>query len=548
MKTFKPIVVCPCGSDKAPKKLKETIKCTLCENLQHTDCIKPMNQMTKYLCPECQIKTSDIFVIILNQMLSPSLFRSNNLKKILQTFSFIPDLEYFNSIPKHNSNDDSFIIIRSLRFDQEGFSFHWPRNAQVFLNGLPILNLVGAGPKSKLDKPIVFAFSETIDNKKNDIHNFPYDLPLLNIKDYIKDCRNNRLEILIDPGKKEIDKNVYAIAVDYCEVIKDVEDVIKTIEVIEDKNKLKDFLTKNGGYLSKEIISLIDVFTETEKVHLPSRGFDCCHLGIFDLKTFLIMNRKTKKYECPLCKKIANKLYIDGIILNYLKAEEYKKKTKLLLDFEYNLFPCKNDEEDFNLDDINDSDIEMNTSEINQSQTNNIIKQEGGINDLNNNYLNNNNTMVLDNYENNENNIINISEENSSDENNNYNNIETHEENTIENINNNNRKIERFLNQIREEIVSPNKQDNNKKNKNLEENLNKNNNINIAKKVLNTVKINTYIIEDEEFEIFNKKERISKKDIGDLDQIDEYFKKEFSLEKEGCLFLVNIKKKFKKNN
>ena len=71
-------------------------------------------------------------------------------------------------------------------------------------------------------------------------------------------------------------------------------------------------------FSTKEKINLLDLYTETEKIKLPARGMNCCHLNVFDLTTFLLLNRKTNKYQCPYCKRYANNLYIDGIILDFI--------------------------------------------------------------------------------------------------------------------------------------------------------------------------------------------------------------------------------------
>ena len=72
------------------------------------------------------------------------------------------------------------------------------------------------------------------------------------------------------------------------------------------------------------------------------------HLPVFDLETFLIMNRRNKKFECPFCKRIANRLYIDGMILNYIKEEDKKDNQKkvFLLDFNYNKYEYKDEDDD----------------------------------------------------------------------------------------------------------------------------------------------------------------------------------------------------------
>ena len=88
---------------------------------------------------------------------------------------------------------------------------------------------------------------------------------------------------------------------------------------------------------TKEKISLLDLYTESERIKLPARGINCCHLNVFDLQTFLLLNRKTNKYQCPYCKRYANNLYIDGIILDFINNEKNIDVDEILIDKDHNI-------------------------------------------------------------------------------------------------------------------------------------------------------------------------------------------------------------------
>ncbi len=342
---------CPCGTDKILKKDKQKIQCSLCGYFQHVECIKNANKMLRYICPICQLNQSDLFQKILYHLLPPSLYKYKPGKKIHTSYSFIPDFSFYKSFEKINQKDQVFIIFRSLRLEEKGFSFHWPINSKILINNKTVLNLQEQGPKTKLDRPIVFSFKNSIDkNEYQDKNIFPYDGIIFDIENYFKDIRVNRLEISIDNNsKRDIDHYSYVISVDFCEIIKDVEDVISSIQIINDIENLRALLNKSINLsVLHEKVPLIDIYTKSDRIVLPARGFDCMHLPVFDLETFLIMNRRNKKFECPFCKRIANRLYIDGMILNYIKEEDKKENQKkvFLLDFNYNKYEYKDDDDD----------------------------------------------------------------------------------------------------------------------------------------------------------------------------------------------------------
>ena len=118
---------------------------------------------------------------------------------------------------------------------------------------------------------------------------------------------------------------------------------MKKVPTYSEKSKLKELLTANEDdnvsvlASTKEKISLLDLYTESERIKLPARGINCCHLNVFDLQTFLLLNRKTNKYQCPYCKRYANNLYIDGIILDFINNEKNFDVDEILIDKDHNI-------------------------------------------------------------------------------------------------------------------------------------------------------------------------------------------------------------------
>ena len=339
-------VHCICGIDENKKFIKTIIQCNECKTWQHKDCLKSMTKMRNYLCPNCQIIKGGLFYNIIYTLLEPSLFVVENNKHNHSIFHFLPDTKMYPKIKKIQKNSPEFIIIRCLKFDKVGFSFHWPKMSKIYINDKLILDFTKKGQKKK-DKMIVLVpkndFENSEDKENFGNKNLIYDANIVIIDDYIFDKKQNRFEIDVNYSQNECIENTnFAISINYCEILVEPNEIIKKVPIYYDKTTLKELLIKNvdenKNILStKEKIKLLDLYTESEKIKLPARGINCCHLDVFDLKTFLLLNRKTNKYQCPYCKRYANNLYIDGILLNFINDKKNSDVNEILLDIDHNI-------------------------------------------------------------------------------------------------------------------------------------------------------------------------------------------------------------------
>ena len=359
-------VKCICGIDERLTTLKSIIQCKECGIWHHKDCLKNMAKMPNFLCPKCQIVKGCLFYNILYTLLEPALFELEPRKNNHGCYAFIPDLKLYPKIGKINRANPVFILIRCLKFDKRGFSYHWPRLSKIYLNEKLIIDFTLKGSKKQdrmiclVSEDILRSYESESDNISwdsssgiNDNYqnfrskNLIYDANIVVIEDYIYDKRPNRLEINVNYILEEnLESTNFAVSIDCCEIIRDPEEIIKKVPVYREKRRLKELLTKNedentvnNGSLSTllEKINLMDLYTETEKIKLPSRGINCCHLNVFDLRTFLLLNRKTNRYQCPYCKRYSINLYIDGIILDFLRNKKNYDVEEILIDKEHNI-------------------------------------------------------------------------------------------------------------------------------------------------------------------------------------------------------------------
>ena len=130
-------VHCVCGYEERTKNSKMLIQCNECKYWQHKDCLKTMIKMRNYMCPRCQIIKGGLFYNILYTLLESSMFEIESNKENRGAYTFIPETNLYSSFKKINLNDPEFIIIRCLRFDKTGFSFHWPKMSKIFMQIMP---------------------------------------------------------------------------------------------------------------------------------------------------------------------------------------------------------------------------------------------------------------------------------------------------------------------------------------------------------------------------------------------------------------------------
>ena len=360
-------VNCICGIYEPKTTQKSIIQCTECGIWHHKECLKDMAKMPNFLCPKCQFAKGCLFHRILYTLLEPSFFELELRKKNHGSYAFIPDLNLYPKYGKSNSSNPVFILIRCLKFDKKGFSYHWPKQSKIYLNEKLILDFTLRGAKKQdrmiclVPEDVLLSYDNGLDNWSRDSgseinenyenfrsENLIYDANIVVIDDYIYDKRPNRLEVIVNYIIEEnLESTNFAVSIDCCEIIRDPKEIIQKIPIYREKRRLKELLQKNedentvnnNDTLSTllEKINLMDLYTETEKIKLPARGMNCWHLNVFDLRTFLLLNRKTNKYQCPYCKRYSINLYIDGIILDFLNNKKNFDVEEILMDKEHNI-------------------------------------------------------------------------------------------------------------------------------------------------------------------------------------------------------------------
>jgi len=324
-KTDNPIN-CPCSQISNSK----LILCPSCGKSQHQECIKDILKMRNYQCPSCQLKESDFFIKPIYNILQPTLIKNEKIEVVFKReFQVNSDFGKFtqnlliNNTQKKNFN---YVMIRCLRLDREGYEHHWPYNCSIYLNNNQLKSLLlpknPPRSRSRVDYPLTFYFKvEDIANNYHSLNN-NYSF-LLNKLMCLQPFKKNTLEIKIDFPNNDNDVYSYVLSIDLVELLKDKEDVIKNISVVNDVKTLMSYVNVNineaEDFQMNVKINLIDSYTNSKRIKIPARSFNCKHLSVFDLGFFLDINRKNKSYQCPVCKTKATRVYIDGFFVKYLK-------------------------------------------------------------------------------------------------------------------------------------------------------------------------------------------------------------------------------------
>ena len=75
----------------------------------------------------------------------------------------------------------------------------------------------------------------------------------------------------------------------------------------------------------QEELDITDVYSGTDMVEIPCRGWKCAHIKCFDLKNFLQVQKIAKKFVCPYCNQKVGLIYYDGRIKKII--EEIRKES-----------------------------------------------------------------------------------------------------------------------------------------------------------------------------------------------------------------------------
>ena len=131
-----------------------------------------------------------------------------------------------------------------------------------------------------------------------------------------------------------------------------------------------------------EKVSLLDIYTDTDVITIPAKGWKCTHLSCFNLKTFLGFMEHTRLYKCPFCKQKVGLIFICNEMKDIIQKYYSKENYEIMLDSNYNVIEKKKEEiNNIGLGNLNNLDGNKGDN-INNSINDNSFSNKENINQL----------------------------------------------------------------------------------------------------------------------------------------------------------------------
>ena len=357
---------CPCFTEEKTVNLnyyngKPLIKCPNCNKYQHKLCLeKCLNIIPYYICPDCQIENLDLFIEqkkkIIRKLFHGKDFSNSNIVKChFDISTIIP----FNI---NYAKEDEYILFRCLKIDDEGFNTLWPGFFDIYINKIMIQNPLNE--EKELSREIAFRVSDKFKRKTN-----------LKISSNLKHfSKINKNELLLNFNAKCNKKDDFILAIDYVKE-KKLEEVIENIpSKYENKKELDNIVI--------EKVSLLDIYTDTDVITIPAKGWKCTHLSCFNLKTFLGFMEHTRLYKCPFCKQKVGLIFICNEMKDIIQKYYSKENYEIMLDSNYNVIEKKKEEiNNIGLGNLNNLDGNKGDN-FNNSINDNSFSNKENINQL----------------------------------------------------------------------------------------------------------------------------------------------------------------------
>ncbi|KAL5733446.1 hypothetical protein ACOSQ2_033138 [Xanthoceras sorbifolium] len=293
-------ICCPCGNSLPSESMIQCVD-PRCLVQQHTTCvIIPENSMEEnspispFFCEMCRIKRADPFWVTVAHLVSPVKLKNvpttdgtNTLLNVENTFHLT---KAHRELLQNTEYDVQAWCI--LLNDKVSFRMQWPQYANLQVNGHPIptvnrpaSQLLGANGRDN-GALITLYITEGV-NKISlsgcDVRNFCFGVRLVKRRTVDK-------ILSIIPRATEGESFEDALArVRRCiggGMATGNEDSDSDLEVITDSIKVNLRCPMSGS-----------------RIKVAGRFKPCVHMGCFDLETFVELNQRSRKWQCPICLK-----------------------------------------------------------------------------------------------------------------------------------------------------------------------------------------------------------------------------------------------------
>eukprot|EP00898_Chlorokybus_atmophyticus_P007112 jgi/Chlat1/7401/Chrsp6S07487 len=306
------VIRCPCGVNADSHQLM--VQCDGCGVWVHCSCFGlgavESDLPAQYYCDVCRAARADPFwqsvaVVFPSTMLQAVAQQSNPMLLLERTF-----LLTRSHMRMLQSKECELQVMCILLNDAVPFRLHWPTFANLRVNVMPVRVYTRGGQQqlgnNARDEPA--KISAFVREGINRVALTAYDTRPFALMIVLS--RQRLLQELTAQVVRDESQDAYEVAL---EMVRQRCGGGKSSEA-EDGDD-------NDLVALSSVVSLRDPLGGM-RIQEPGRYRDCTHLACFDIPTYLEMQQRTRKWQCPICLKHAaiETLYIDPYFLRVLQA------------------------------------------------------------------------------------------------------------------------------------------------------------------------------------------------------------------------------------
>ncbi|KAK2633927.1 hypothetical protein Ddye_028719 [Dipteronia dyeriana] len=295
-------ICCPCGNSLPTEFMIQCVD-PRCLVQQHTTCVmipentmEEISPMLPFFCEMCRIKRADPFWVTVAHLVSPVKLVTTNIPttdgtstqvKVESTFHLTK--AYRDLLQNSEYDVQAWCILLN---DKVSFRMQWPQYVDLQVNGLPtrtvnrpVSQLLGANGRD--DGALITLY---ITEGVNKISLSGYDAR--NFCSGVRLVKRRAVDQVLSMIPKETEGEFFEDALARVRrcigggMATENEDSDSDLEVITDSIKVNLRCPMSGS-----------------RMKVAGRFKPCVHMGCFDLDTFVELNQRSRKWQCPICLK-----------------------------------------------------------------------------------------------------------------------------------------------------------------------------------------------------------------------------------------------------
>lgn len=289
---------CVCGVIPASPELL----CKICGLNYHLACLGRAASMPAFHCPQCQLAQVEPYEPVTDTLLPPSQ-PSVDLGTGVNPRRFLFTSAHQEKLQKERK---CLLQIRCIRLDEQGYTYHWPKDCSIVLNGKTLCSFAQppcTSSRKRKDSAVQLSGLQVGEN-----------------------------QVMVVRQREDMG---YAFGVFIAEVL-NAEEVAKRICIGEIS------IEAGRNYLLSKALGPDDITTDSFKQSLkcpltrllpqtPVRGQHCKHVQCFDLLSYVVMQEKARasRWKCPICNQQVLKVVVD-LYMKELVGKAAEKNAEIV--------------------------------------------------------------------------------------------------------------------------------------------------------------------------------------------------------------------------